>query len=165
MVTMNIRLATTSDATILCQAEQAIAATPGRLVSLPDELQVENFVTMIQKSTTRYIVVEQNNELIGHAFLEQMGLKAVAHIMRLTIAVHEGYQGQGVGKLMMNHLIDWAKSTPSVEKIELHVRATNQAAIALYKNLGFVEEGRIKRRIKISESQYLDDLTMGLQLK
>ena len=162
---MNIRLAQTTDAATLCQAEQAIAATPGRLVSLPDELSVENFVAMIQKPTTRYIVVEQDNEIIGHAFLEQMGLKAVAHIMRLTIAVHEGHQGQGVGKLMLKHLIDWAKATRSVEKIELHVRATNLQAIALYKNMGFVEEGRLKRRIKISETQYLDDLTMGLQLK
>jgi ribosomal protein S18 acetylase RimI-like enzyme len=162
---MKIRIAQPADAPILCQAEQAIAATPGRLVSHPDELRVENFVAMIEKNTTRYIVAVQNDEIIGHAFLEQMGLKAVAHIMRLTIAVHEGHQRQGVGKLLMNHLIDWAKATPSVEKIELHVRATNQAAIALYKNLGFVEEGRLMRRIKISESQYLDDLTMGLQLK
>ena len=162
---MNIRLARSTDAAILCQAEQVIAATPGRLVSLPDELRVENFVAMIEKSTTRYIVVEQNNEIIGHAFLEQMSLKAVAHIMRLTIAVHEGHQGQGVGKLMMSHLIDWAKNTPSVEKIELHVRATNLQAIALYKSVGFVEEGRLTRRIKISDGHYLDDLTMGLVLK
>lgn len=162
---MNIRLAQTSDAPLLCQAEQAIAARPGRLVSQPDELRVENFVAMIEKSTTHYIVVEQNYEIIGHAFLEQMGLKAVAHIMRLTIAVHEGHQGQGVGKLMMTHLIDWAKSTSHVEKIELHVRAVNLQAIALYKKMGFVEEGRLKKRIKISETEYLDDLTMGLCLK
>jgi len=162
---MNIRLAKATDASILCHAEQTIAAVPGRLVSQPDELRVENFVAMIEKSTTRYIVVEKDNEIIGHAFLEQMGLKAVAHIMRLTIAVHEGHQGQGVGKLMMTHLVDWAKSTPSVEKIELHVRATNSQAIALYKKLGFVEEGRLKHRVKISDTQYLDDLTMGLILK
>ncbi len=162
---MNVRLATVADAVLLCQAEQAIAATPGRLVSQPDELQVENFVATIRKPTTRYVVVEQNNAIIGHAFLEQMGLKAVAHIMRLTIAVHEGHQGQGVGKLLLSHLIEWATSTPSVEKIELHVRATNHAAIALYKKMGFAEEGRLKKRIKISETEYLDDLTMGLCLK
>ncbi len=162
---MNIRLAQTSDATILCQAEQAIAARPGHLVSLPTELKVENFVAMIEKPTTRYMVVEKDGKLIGHAFLEQMGLQAVAHIMRLTIAVHEGHQGQGVGQLLLQNLIDWAKSTSHVEKIELHVRASNTAAIALYKKMGFVEEGRLKRRIKISETEYLDDLTMGLILK
>lgn len=162
---MNIRLAQASDAAILCQAEQAIAAVPGRLVSHPDELHVENFVAMIKKPNTRYIVAEKNNEIIGHAFLEPMGLKAVSHILRLTIAVHEGHQGTGVGKLLMQHLIDWAKSAPGVEKIELHVRASNQAAITLYKKLGFVEEGRLKHRVKISETEYIDDLTMGLILK
>lgn len=162
---MKIRLAQSADAALLCQAEQVIATRPGHLVSRPDELHVQNFVATIEKPTTRYIVAEENNEIIGHAFLEQMGLQAVAHIMRLTIAVHEGHQGQGVGRLLMTELIDWAKSTPSVEKIELHVRATNLRAIALYKKLGFEEEGRLKKRIKISETEYVDDLTMGLVLK
>lgn len=160
-----IRLAQTSDAAILCQAEQAIAAVPGRLVSHPDELLVENFAAMIRKPNTHYIVAEKNGEIVGHAFLEPMGLKAVSHIVRLTIAVHEGHQGTGVGKLLMQHLIDWAKSEPQVEKIELHVRASNLAAITLYKKLGFVEEGRLKHRVKISATEYVDDLTMGLILK
>lgn len=62
----------------------------------------------------------------------------------------------------MNELLRWARSDPSVEKIELHVRSTNDAAIALYRGLGFAEEGRKTRRLKIGQNEYLDDVYMAL---
>jgi RimJ/RimL family protein N-acetyltransferase len=61
----------------------------------------------------------------------------------------------------MEHAIAWARNNPEVEKIELHVRSTNPAAIALYESLGFVHEGRKVRRIKLYDG-YADDLCMGL---
>lgn len=38
--------------------------------------------------------------------------------------------------------VDLGKGNSTLEKIYLNVFATNQEAIQLYKNLGFVEEGR-----------------------
>lgn len=65
-----------------------------------------------------------------------------SHVVWLTIAVHEGHQRRGVGRLLMNELLAWARSNPHVEKVELQVRSSNEPAIALYRLLGFVEEGR-----------------------
>jgi ribosomal protein S18 acetylase RimI-like enzyme len=45
-----------------------------------------------------------------------------------------------VGEALMRELIDWAKRTPRVRKIELLVRATNQGAVRLYSKFGFFEE-------------------------
>jgi hypothetical protein len=39
-----------------------------------------------------------------------------------------------------------------------HVRSSNERASALYRSLGFVEEGRKTRRVKIGPNEYLDDL-------
>ncbi len=47
-------------------------------------------------------------------------------------------------------------------KVELQVRSSNERAIALYRSLGFVEEGRKTRRLKIGPNKYLDDLYMAL---
>jgi RimJ/RimL family protein N-acetyltransferase len=62
-------------------------------------------------------------------------------------------------------LIEWAKSAPAVEKIELHVRSSNNVAQALYRKLGFTEVGRWRRRIKVAPAQYLDDVAMELFVK
>ncbi len=83
-------------------------------------------------------------------------------MVHLTIAVHEGAQEKGIGKAMLGHLIEWSRKTTSVEKIELHVRSSNKRAMSLYQKFGFKEEGRWKRRVKIKEGQYLDDVLMGL---
>jgi RimJ/RimL family protein N-acetyltransferase len=48
-----------------------------------------------------------------------------------------------------------------VEKVELRVRATNAAAVHLYTKFGFVEEGRLRRRVKLADTGYVDDITMA----
>jgi putative acetyltransferase len=166
---IEIREALEIDAPILCAAEKAIVRTPGRLISHPDELDEAKFrakIIDLQKAHNgRYVVAVQNNEVIGHAFLDPLPLKAVSHVCHLTIAVHEGHQGQGIGEKLLNHLINWARANTAVEKIELHVRDINQRAIRLYEKCDFKEEGRWKKRVKLGPDQYCDDVAMGLWVK
>ena len=101
--------------------------------------------------------------MVAHAFLEPLSPLAVtAHVLRLTIVVHEGNERQGIGRALMNELLAWARSNPNVDKVELQVRSSNEAAIALYRSLGFVEEGRKTKRLKIAPGEYLDDVYMAL---
>ncbi len=76
--------------------------------------------------------------------------------------VHPGWQGRGVGRALLSNLIEWAREAPAVEKIELHVRWSISAAIALYGKLGFREVGRLQHRVQIAPGQYVDDLSMEL---
>lgn len=169
-MTISIRNAETSDAPSLCDAEIAWAKEPGYLVSQPNELKVESFARRIdelnQNPKGLYIVaINDKKEFVGHALLDPMSLSAISHILRLTIVIHRGSEGQGVGKILMDRLVEWAKQTNGVEKIELLVRSTNERAISLYKQFGFKEEGRLVKRIKISDGKYLDDISMGLLVK
>ncbi|MBD0300932.1 MAG: GNAT family N-acetyltransferase, partial [Tolypothrix sp. T3-bin4] len=109
-----------------------------------------------------YIIALLDDKIVGHAMLDPMSLSALAHIVRLNIFVYPGFQRQRIGQTIMNHLLTWAKETPGVEKVELLVRATNKPAIALYKKIGFFEEGRFKKRLKLPDSSYIDDLAMAL---
>ena len=111
------------------------------------------------------MLAEKDNKVIAHGFLTPLELKAVSHIASLTIVVHEGFQTQGVGTAIVEDLISWAKKSPKIEKIQLNVRDTNEKAIGLYKKLGFKEEGRLLKRVKISDDYYLDDILMGLWVK
>jgi ribosomal protein S18 acetylase RimI-like enzyme len=151
---------------VLAAAERAIAKVPGLLASRPDEIDDdavrEMIVALDGRGRGNYLVAESAGAVVGHAFLEPLPLAVTAHVVRLTIAVHEGHQERGIGRALMNELLDWARSNPRVEKVELQVRSSNERAIALYRSLGFVEEGRKTRRLKIGPNQYIDDVYMAL---
>jgi ribosomal protein S18 acetylase RimI-like enzyme len=166
---LSIRQAHLDDAAILAAAERAIAATPGFLVSLPGELLDERFAQKIaalsDADNGRYVVAECEGNVVGHAMLDPLPLSAVRHVVHLTIAVHPGWQGRGVGRALLQHLIDWARASRAVEKIELHVRASNVGAQSLYETMGFEEVGRWRRRIRVAPGEYVDDVAMDLVLR
>ena len=151
---------------MLAAAERAIASVPGLLASKPGEIDDDavrkTILDLNERGRGTYLVAEHAGTVIGHAFLESLSLAVTSHVVRLTIAVHEGHQGQGVGRALMDELLRWARSAPHVEKVELQVRSSNERAIALYRSLGFAEEGRKTRRLKIGPDEYLDDVYMAL---
>jgi ribosomal protein S18 acetylase RimI-like enzyme len=161
-----IRDARIDEASLLAAAEREIAKVPGRLASRPHELKDEAFretITSLTKSDNgKYVVIESNGKIVGHALLEPYKLEVTAHAVNLTIAIHEGHQGNGYGRALMAHLIDWARSNPKVEKIMLHVRSSNANAISLYEKLGFVVEGVRVKAIKLGPGSYLDNIAMAL---
>jgi ribosomal-protein-alanine N-acetyltransferase len=61
-----------------------------------------------------------------------------AHI--LTIVVREDSRGQGLGKMMLEHLLRIAEHY-KVSTVLLEVRPSNKIAIQLYQNAGFNEVG------------------------
>ena len=163
---LSIRPARSEDAPLLAQAERTIAATPGLLASQPAELTDERFAHKIAALAAAdngcFLVAESAGELVGHGMLDPLPLAAVRHVVHLTLVAHPGWQGRGIGRALLASLIDWAKQAPAVEKIELHVRASNERAQALYRSMGFTEMGRWRRRIKVGPGQYLDDVAMEL---
>ena len=163
---LKIRKAVPEDASTLAAAEREIAQIPGRLASRPEELKDENFhkkiAALAENESAIYAVIEENGAIVGHGLLEPHCLAVTEHVVILTLAIHEGHQGKGLGRLLMLHLIDWAKANAKIEKIELQVRSSNLNAIKLYQSLGFVEEGRKIKRLKLGPGQYLDDIYMAL---
>lgn len=164
---MNItfRDALIEEATLLSQKEKEIAEVPGLFCSSPTELTVQNVEDTIRKFHESqkgiYLVAEYDQKVVAHGFLKPLGVQSISHVAQLNIAVHPGWQKKGIGRKLMEALIERAKRADYLEKIELNVRATNHHAISLYKKLGFVEEGRQKNRVKIGDN-YIDDIIMAL---
>ena len=163
---ISIRHAKVEDAHVIAEQERKIAEKPGFFCSQPSELTDVNVVSTIllfqRDKTGIYLVAECDGNLVGHAFLEPFKLQSLRHVADLNLAVSLEWQGKGVGTKLLQSIIDWAK-TANLEKIQLNVRASNTAAISLYRKMGFIEEGRLKNRVKLKEG-YLDDIIMGLDL-
>ncbi|WP_416049562.1 GNAT family N-acetyltransferase [Cupriavidus basilensis] len=119
--TLKIRKATKADAPALCSAERTTAAAPGLLLSRQHEFHESAFAQKIEVLSTigAYLVAEVNGKLVGHALLEPLGLESIAHVFTLTIVVHPGHLGLGIGTALMAALLEWADRTPAVKKIEL----------------------------------------------
>jgi ribosomal protein S18 acetylase RimI-like enzyme len=166
---LTIRAARADDAHVLAQAERTIAATPGLLVSQPAELTDERFAQKIAAldgaDNGHYLVAETAGQIVGHGMLDPLPLAAVRHVVHLTLAVHPGWHGRGVGRALLGSLIEWARTAPAVEKIELNVRSSNTPAQTLYRKMGFTEIGRWQRRVKVAPGQYVDDVAMELLVK
>ncbi len=74
------------------------------------------------------------------------------------------FQNQGIGGILITQLLEWAKQNKKIEKITLKVHATNTNAIHLYKSLGFEQEARIKKEIKLEDGTYCDSYQMSIFL-
>jgi len=161
---VTIRSAVSTDAHSLWDAERRTAVTPGLLAARPGEIPVDAFKAKIQALAARgrYVVAELDGAAVGHAFLEPLGdLAAISHVFQLTIVVHPGHLGRGIGTTLLKDLLGWAQRDPRVKKVELRVRATNERAIALYRKVGFLEEGRFRNRVALQDGTFLDDLAMA----
>jgi RimJ/RimL family protein N-acetyltransferase len=56
----------------------------------------------------------------------------------------EGDAGRGHGRRMMTQICDYLRDFVAVRKVSLEVLAANARALALYRAIGFEEEGRLK---------------------
>lgn len=101
----------------------------------------EDFVKeMTQNACARYLVAEQEGEIVGFA-----GAWIVLDEAHITnIAVARARRGQGVGKALTRGLLQYAANL-GVVYATLEVRRSNGVAQGLYKGLGFVYVGLRKR--------------------
>ncbi len=100
-------------------------------------------------------------QVVANAGLHPAGtLLRRRHAMSLGIAVHPDAQRQGVGRALMLALCDWADRWGQVLRIELTVFADNSRAIALYRQMGFFDEG-LHRGFALRDGCYVDALSMA----
>ncbi|MBI3562567.1 MAG: ribosomal protein S18-alanine N-acetyltransferase [Gammaproteobacteria bacterium] len=81
-------------------------------------------------------VYEVNHRVIAYGVMSQGA--GEAHI--LTLVVREDYRGQGIGRLLLSHLLTLAGQC-EVDTVLLEVRPSNHVAISLYQSMGFNEVG------------------------
>ncbi|MGK7927962.1 MAG: GNAT family N-acetyltransferase [Spirulina sp.] len=68
-----------------------------------------------------------------------------SHVGKISIAVRDDYQGQGIGSQLLGAIIDLAEQWLNLQRLELGVYCNNEPAIALYKKYSFEIEGVLKK--------------------
>ena len=108
---------------------------------------------------THLFVADIQNKVVGLVHV-RIGLGRSKHVGTLFMAVHDRYQGQGIGKMLVLTVIDLADNWLNLVRLTLDVYTDNERALHLFKNFDFEIEGRI-RSASYRSGKYVDSYVMG----
>lgn len=103
-----------------------------------------------------------DEKIVGTASIKAESNQRICHIGEIGISILETYWGFGLGTLMLEELVEWAKENPKIRRLELTVQERNQRAIHLYQKFGFQTEGILARGVKSEQGEFLDVRLMSL---
>ncbi len=106
-------------------------------------------------------VAEADGKVVGWCDVIP-GRAGRSHVGTLGMGVLREYRGRRIGVSLLEAVIADSRRI-GLGKIELSVHATNLVAIALYRKLGFVEEG-VRRQGWLVNGTYEDIVLMALDL-
>ena len=85
------------------------------------------------------------------------------HRCGIGVGLYRAFWGMGVGTVLLEELLAAAR-TAGYEQVELEVVSTNEAAVRLYKKLGFQVTGTLPWAFKYKDGSYADFLLMVKKL-
>lgn len=112
------------------------------------------------KPGSTYLVAEVDGAIVGAASLYPVGGGRLAHVASLFLIVDDAMTGRGIGRAMLDALLDVADNWAGYRRVELEAYADNARAIRLYESAGFVLEGR-KVKSSLTNGVFLDSVMMA----
>lgn len=108
---------------------------------LPISVEAETAFLARQASSLDDImlVAKADGKIIGNASVSRFP-RRMHHRGEVGVSVAKAYWNQGIGRMLMEGLISFARSV-GMEILELQVRSDNLRAIRLYEKLGFQKNG------------------------
>lgn len=127
-----------------------------------DEAQEAEWIALNQQGDDKFIAVcEHDGNVDGVLYFQCSNEVRCRHWGELGMSVRDAMRGQGLGTKLLEALFEWAQQSPQVEKICLKVFDVNEGAHKLYKKLGFIEEGRLKKCLRLKDGTYADAILMA----
>ena len=160
-----IRLAQQEDAERLLEIQQDILKEQRYLITTIHEFYqtVEGLKSWIrlklENKREMILVAEEDGSVVGWLVLQSQNRERLAHIGIVSMMVEKVYRCRGIGTALLGELLLWAEENPFIEKVSGSALSTNNGAIALYKKLGFSEEGQKIDEVKIDHI-YIDEILL-----
>ena len=100
--------------------------------------QEKEFISSLADSKRRILfVAKYGDEVVGVADFSSVEHPRIGHRGSIGISVRKDMWGKGVGSMLMEHIIDFAKNVAKVDIVALQVRSDNESAIHLFEKFGF----------------------------
>ena len=164
-----VRAPTPDDAPMMHAYKIAINRDAPYIGSTPSELKDEGALRAIledlasRRVVHNEIVIDETQGVMAADCFALVGKRwKESHVATVGVGLLAAYQGQGLGRALMERCIAWARAEQSVRKLQLSMFADNTPARRLYESLGFEHEGVRPRAFRQPDGSYHDDVLMGL---
>lgn len=116
-----------------------------------------------QEKNFPFFVAEKHNKVIGYAYYDSFNPKqGYQFTVEHSIYLAPGYEGLGLGKLLMSELLDYAK-TAGIKTIIGLIDNENTLSIAFHAKFGFTKVG-VMEKVGYKFNKWLDCCIMQLHL-
>jgi RimJ/RimL family protein N-acetyltransferase len=102
------------------------------------------------------LVAETEGKLVGILEFDNDYRQRLKHRGTVWVSIASGMRDRDLGTALALHGFQWVANVPMIEKVYMHVLSTNARSLALCRKMGFVEEARLKKDVKIKPGQYAD---------
>jgi RimJ/RimL family protein N-acetyltransferase len=126
-----------------------------------EEQLLSNYV---ERSNALFLVAEFEGKIVGNINVDGNQRQIMRHTAVFGMGMHKEWQSCGLGTAILEVAISWAKSNAELEILFLQVYAENEAGLALYRKMGFIQHGRIPNFFK-QNGRYHDEIAMYLSVK
>lgn len=163
---VSLRKGSVNDAAAVLEIERDVAMENEFLISVLEEMggseeeKRSSIQSTLDNPRETMIVAEVNGSVVGYIVFRSKNTLRLSHTGSFTTMIKKDYRGLGIGRLLIVELLKWVEQNPLIEKVSLGVLSTNERAIALYKSVGFLEEGRKVKEVKYNDDLYVDDILM-----
>jgi RimJ/RimL family protein N-acetyltransferase len=127
-------------------------------VSREEEIDfLARVLNRLEKDEMFYLVAEVGGKAVA---VSEIGRRSgyEAHVGVIGIAIKSGFRDLGIGTEMMKTLIRQARKW-GLKVLTLTVFASNSRAIHVYEKIGFVQTGRVPKKI-FKDDKYTDEIVM-----
>lgn len=140
--------------------ERAMIAQMKKVTLTEEKEYLKKMLSNIKEGKEILVVVESQDKIIGSSSLS-LGKKGLVHehVAGFGIVLIKGYRGLGIGKKLMDLMINLARKKLNAEILTLSVFEKNKNAKQLYKDLGFKIYGKLPRSIK-ARNRYDTEIMM-----
>ncbi|WP_342304533.1 GNAT family N-acetyltransferase [Methanolobus sp. ZRKC5] len=161
------RPATLADKHKLFVLYREVASRSGGIIREPHEVTEEYIGKFLTNSLADGIILViddvDSDRIIGEVHSYKPSFCVFSHVFEhLTLVVHPSFQRKGIGRMLFTTLLAKVRSDhPEVLRVEVIAKESNHAARSLYKSLGFVEEGRMEKKIRRADGVFEADIPMA----
>lgn len=124
-----VRKMTADDIPWVATIEKELFTMPWSEQAFADELENKSATILVAQAGGEIAGFADMREIAGECYINNIGVKAL-------------YRRKGIGRALMQALED--NATENAEFITLEVRQSNEAAIRLYKSMGYIKVGTRK---------------------